>query len=166
METENNGGNKLIVWIVVIVVVAIIAAVWLSMRGPAEETNTNQAAALGLLAAQEANQAATLEVGPQFPGLSVYIPSANFPAGGWIVVRQPAEAGEILGQTWFPAGTRIGNVELTQPTVDGQSYVAEVYTDDGDGVFDAAKDLLVTNPSGAALSVPFTATKDLPEIKG
>ena len=56
--------------------------------------------------------------------------------------------------------------EALPPTVDGQSYVAEVYTDDGDGVFDAAKDLLVTNPSGAALSVPFTATKDLPEIKG
>ncbi len=167
MPNENTGGRNLIIAIIVIVVLAIIAAIWFSVRGPASDEVTNPTE-LGFPAAQEANATGTLEVGPQLPGTAVFVAQANLPAGGWVVVREnnAGVPGAVLGSSFFSANTRLGNIDLTAPTVEGQTYFVEVYTDDGDGQFNLAKDALVMSRANAPLRVQFTATRDLPEVKG
>ena len=168
MPEENNSGRNLIIAIVVIVIIAVVAAIWLSVRGGSNTTPAGQTASLGFEAAKEANAGATLQVDAQFPGSVVYVANASLPAGGWIVVRanEGGKPGAVLGATFFSTNTHIGNVELSTPTVDGQNYFVEVYTDDGDGQFDATKDALVMKADGTPLRLSFMATKNLPEIKG
>lgn len=167
---EEKGGRNLIVILVIIVVLAIIAAIWLSVRGPETTPGTNGTAAISLSfqEAQEANRAATLEVPDQFPGSIVYVSNANLPAGGWVAVRQVVggQPAMVIGQSYFGPDSRIGNIELSEVTMEGQSYVAEVYTDDGDESFATSTDALVVSETGLPLSVPFLVTRDLPERKG
>ena len=170
MENENNGGKKLIVVVVVIIILAIIGAIWFSVSGSDKVPTPveNGTAVLGFEAAKEANQVGTLEVGIQFPGNTVYVAGAKLPAGGFVAVRQKeaGQPGAILGSHLFTVGSPIGNVDLSEATLDGQSYLAEAYTDNGDGVFDATTDQLIMNADNLPLRVEFQVTKDLPELKG
>lgn len=166
MIDEQNGGKRLLMVLGVIVLVAIVLAIWFSVRSKPEAMRGIQPpTAADFRAAQEQNRDATLEVPDQFPGAIVYVSRADFPAGGFVVVRE-ATSTPLLGSAFFDSQTRIGNVELATSTADGASYFAQGYTDDGDGQFEEGDDVLIENRDGAALTVPFRATRDLPERKG
>lgn len=164
---NNNGGKKLVVIVVIIILLAAVLAIWFSLR-PGATNNVVTPEQLSFSQAQKANELAALDVPDQFPGVVVYVSRVDFPAGGFVVVRQNlnGQAGAVLGATFFDKDTRIGNVDLDEPTVDGQMYLAQGWTDDGDAIFSTTTDRIITTASGAVLELPFKATKDLPEKKG
>lgn len=162
---NNNSGKKLIIVIVIIIVLAVILAIWLSWRqSPASQTPEQ----LSFSEAQKANESASLDVPDQFPGNIVYVSRVDFPAGGFVVVRKVASStpAQVLGVTFFDKDTRLGNVDLSEATVDGESYLAQGWTDDGDAQFNEVTDKIITNANGERLEIMFEATKNLPEKKG
>lgn len=163
---NNNGGKKLIVVVVAIIVIALVLAVWFSWSG-APANPTDETTGADFRSAQQANAKGVLEVPDQFPGNVVYVSRVELPAGGLVVIRPvSSSSAPVLGATYFSPETRIGNVDLTSPLVDGQIYLAQTYTDDGDQKFDETKDRPVIQSDGTPLQVQFKATKDLPERKG
>lgn len=109
-----------------------------------------------------------LSVSDQFPGQLVYVASVTLQSPGFVVIHKIVNGapGEIIGSAYFRSGSRPGQVELRSRTQEGVRYVAMLHSDDGDGRFDAAKDLPIKNSRGGIIMVEFTATKDLPEVKG
>lgn len=169
---NQNGGKKLITIIVIIIVVVVALAVWLSFRSP-NGGDVMTPEQLSFSAAQEANKNGVLEIPDQFPGNVVYVAHVELPAGGWVVIRkrvvvnnEDGQPGEVVGATYFDKDTRIGNVDLTEPLLDGQYYFAEAWTDNGDTQFSTTTDKIITKADGTVLQLMFKATKDLPEKKG
>jgi hypothetical protein len=149
---------------------AVLLAIWFSARnsgtpvGPTPEH-------LSFSQAQKANEQAALDVPDQFPGNIVYVSRVDFPAGGFVTIRknvkiQTEGAEGIIGSTFFDKDTRIGNVDLRKSLVDGLSYFAQGWTDDGDAIFNGTLDKPIIKADGKPLQVEFNATKDLPEKKG
>jgi hypothetical protein len=165
---ENNSGRKLVGILVVVVLIAIILAIWFSVRGPKTDNTAPEAASFS--AAQELNRDAELEVPDQFPGNVVYVSRADLSGGGFVVIRKDnrkdMEIGTVIGATFFDKDTRIGNVDLSESLMDGQFYIAQGWTDDGDAIFSETKDKLIEKRAdGTPLVVGFKATRDLPERK-
>jgi hypothetical protein len=166
---NNNSGKKLIAIVVVVILVAVFLAIWFSVRETGSTGNNAVIpVTLSFNDAQQANKTASIDVPDQFPGTVVYVARVDFPAGGFIVVRKNnnGQVGEAIGATFFDKDTRIGNVDLTESTVDGQTYFAQAWTDDGDARFSTSTDIIITKADGSVLQVQFKATKDLPEKKG
>jgi hypothetical protein len=164
---NNNGGRKLIVIVGVIILVAVFLAIWFSVRQTGVKTPTTPVA-LSFSQAQQANASGALDVPDQFPGMVAFISRVDLPAGGFVVIRKGATStpSDIIGATFFDKDTRIGNVDLSEPTVDGGFYVAQAWTDNGDAQFSTTTDKIITKVDGTVLQTPFKATKDLPEKKG
>lgn len=169
---NNNGGKKLIVILVAVILVAAFLAIWFSARGT-KPLNGVQPEAISFSAAQKVNELGALDVPDQFPGLVAFVSRVDLPAGGFVVIKKnnAGQPGDVIGATFFDKDTRIGNVDLSEATVDGQSYWAEAWTDNGDAVFSLTADKIVTKADAVGdallpLRVQFKATKDLPERKG
>ena len=67
----------------------------------------------------------------QFPGNTVYISLLSLKQGGFANVYTDAKGapGTLIGSQYFAAGTNPGTVNLSQPTLAGQSYFVAVYGD-------------------------------------
>lgn len=102
----------------------------------------------------------TLSAKDQPAGLKVLIDSATMEEQGWIVIHEDRDGapGNILGARRFEAGVSAGEVELLRNTVEGGIYYAMIHTDDGDGQFDHAKDLPLTE-NDAPVMVKFSAIR-------
>jgi hypothetical protein len=56
--------------------------------------------------------------------------------------------GDVIGETYLNSGINPGKVTLTQPMVDGGTYYATLYSDNGDQKFDPATDLPMKDGNG------------------
>jgi hypothetical protein len=156
-----QNSSRAILWIILIIIV--IAAIVYGVSRNGRDTDGLENNDVG------ANTTpASITLMDQFPGKVVYVGGATLPNGGFVVIHKSENGapGAIVGSSYFPAGVNPGTVELTESTVDGSTYYAMLHSDDGDRVFDAAKDLPLKNAAGEIVMRMFTATKDLPEIKG
>jgi uncharacterized protein YxeA len=165
---NNNGGKKLIAIVVMVILIVVALTIWLSVKSPSANNNITSPEELTFSSAQKTNQAAVLEIPDQFPGSVVYVARVELPAGGFVVVRKLVDnqAADIIGSAFFDQNSRIGNVDLIEPLIDGQFYAVQAYTDNGDAQFDVTTDKPVIRADGTILEVRFKATKDLPEKKG
>lgn len=168
MDGNETGARKLIIGIIIVVVIAVIAAIWLSVRGPEDGNPAAVGQAFDREEAVQAGRTATVTVGDQFPGGIVYVSQVDLPQGGWVVVRkdEAGQPGAVIGAGYFNADTRVGNVELIESTVEGQRYHVELWADNGDDRFSLVEDVQLENQSGAPITSTFNVTRDLPEIKG
>lgn len=99
-----------------------------------------------------------VRVKDQTAGEKVFLSQVSFMQSGWVAVRDVVDGayGNILGAARFDTGVWQGEVLLLRPTVPGNNYVAVMYADDGDGVFDHQKDSLILSedaPVGMFFSV-------------
>ena len=102
----------------------------------------------------------SIAVHNQPSGDMVSIDSISSEQGVWVAVHEDeaGKPGRILGAQLFLAGNHSGVVELLRATAENKIYYAMLHRDDGDHVFDAAKDLPIKNADGNPAMARFTAT--------
>jgi hypothetical protein len=168
MEQEYNSGIKPWQWILtiaVIVIILILGGYMYSVRN--DSTEINEEEQIGSVD-QNLTGSNRLVMSDQFPGNIVYVATVELAQDGFVVIHKnnAGKPGAVIGSEYFKRGNQPGSIDLTEKTVDGASYIAELHIDDGDGVFDAAKDLPAKDANGAVVMKLFRATTDLPEDKG
>lgn len=79
-----------------------------------------------------------------------------------IVENVDGQPGQILGtSSLLPAGTHQNiTIALARKTVSGESLFAQVYEDNGDGLFQSDKDQTVKDESGRALKAQFMVSSE------
>jgi hypothetical protein len=165
-ETTNSSVWKWVVTIVVIVALVIIGIVVFGggkNAEPVTETNNDQKVE------QENITSDKVVVVDQFPGNVVYVSSVSLSKPGFVVIKKDAQGvpGEVIGTQYFEAGINPGKVTLSQPTVNGKTYYAVLYSDNGDKKFDMTKDMEVKDARQNTVMRPFRTTSDANvEIKG
>ena len=91
-------------------------------------------------------------------GDAVSINSINSEQGAWVAVHEDegGKPGRILGAQFFLAGNHSGIVDLLRATAENKIYYAMLHRDDGDHVFDTAKDLPIKDEDGNPVMAKFT----------
>ncbi len=108
-------------------------------------------------------------VDDQLPGRSVSIAVVRLEKPGFVVIHEDnvSKPGKILGTSGaLPAGEikNITPIVLSRMTKDGETLYAMLHLDDGDGVFDSAKDKpALDSLSGQPVMMIFTASLDASE---
>jgi hypothetical protein len=158
-----DGGNKAqYMWLVgglVILVLIFVGYRMLNKNGTSsagdetygrEEALENMAEATG-----------SLEVENQIPNDVVYISSVTLSTPGFVAISitKGVNAGNVIGSKSFPEGNNPGQIVVSEKTLEGQTYTATLYADDGDAELDATKDRVLVEKT-------FRATKYLDYVKG
>lgn len=168
MDQEYNSGIKPWQWILtiaIIVIILILGGYMFSVRNNSAEVGEENP--IGTTD-QNLTGANRIVMSDQFPGNIVYVATVELAQDGFVVIHKNngGNPGAVIGSGFFRPGVQPGSIDLTENTVDGMSYFAELHVDDGDGVFNAEKDLPARDVNGAFVIKAFKATVDLPEDKG
>lgn len=155
----NESGIKTWQWVVTAIVIIVLVVIGImvfgnkSSQAPATDdtTTTSQTGQTGV------NR---IVMSDQYPGNVVYLSSVQLAQPGWVVVQADnnGQPGTVLGSTHFGAGINTGKVTLSQPTVEGGTYYAVLYTDDGTGTFNPATDKPLTDANGNVIMQIFHAS--------
>lgn len=102
-----------------------------------------------------------LEIENQLPGDMVYVSSVTLSHPGFVAISitKGANAGKVIGSKNFPEGNNPGQIVVSEKTLEGQTYTATLYADDGDEKLDTTKDRVLVEKT-------FRATQYLDYIKG
>ncbi len=133
-------------FIFAIAVIAIAGTVISFWKFDKERTGGNDSA--GLVVANNA-----IYVSEQAPGERVSISMVRLEKPGFVVIHEDdgGAPGKILGTSQLlSAGENqdIAQILLSRPTQDGETLYAMLHIDDGNGIFDAAKDKPAVDPVG------------------
>lgn len=150
MEPQNNSGVKTWQWVVTVIVIIILIVIGIMVFGGKSSTPVDNS---GVTTDQNGNTtmgANSIVMADQYPGNVAYISSVQLEKGGWIVIQSDnaGQPGTIIGETWVGAGISPAKVTLTSPMVDGSTYYATLYSDNGDQQFDATTDLPLKDANG------------------
>lgn len=168
MEPQATG-VKTWQWVVTIIVIIALIVIGILVFGssktetptPGDQTpTTTDTATLSL------NR---IVMSDQYPGNVVYLSSVQVQNPSWVVIQadKNGQPGDIIGSAHFDKGINPGNIKLTKPTVEGGTYYAVIYTDDGSGKFDATTDVPLKDSNGNVIMRIFhaSATADI-NLKG
>jgi hypothetical protein len=162
MEPEQ--GVKTWQWVVTAIVIIVLIIVGIIVFGgkkgtPAEEPSTSPTAT------EPANAVGVnrISMTDQYPGNVVYLSSVQVAQPSWVVVQKDANGvpGAIIGSAHFDTGINPGKITLTQPTLEGGTYYAVIYTDDGSGTFSAATDQPLKDANGNVIMQTFRASSSV-----
>jgi len=168
MEPQTSG-VKTWQWVVTIIVIIVLIVIGVLVFGGEKTeapTNTDTASSTDQTNALSLNR---IVMSDQYPGNVVYLSSVQVEKPSWVVIQadKNGEPGDIIGSTYFTAGINPGKITLTKPTLEGATYYAVIYTDDGDGKFDAKKDLPLEDSNGNVIMKIFRASASVgQELKG
>jgi hypothetical protein len=105
----------------------------------------------------------------QYPGNVVYLSSVQVENPSWVAIQADnnGQPGEVIGALHFAGGINPGKITLTKPTVEGGTYYAVIYTDDGAVKFNATTDLPLKDSNGNVIMKVFhsSASADI-NLKG
>lgn len=159
----NQGGIKTWQWVVTVIVIIILIIIGIVVFGnkssqtPANETDmtgttTNTPGAINRIVMSD-----------QYPGNVVYLSSVQLANPGWVVIQSDnnGQPGAVIGSAHFDAGINPGKVTLTSPTVEGSTYYAVLYTDDGSGAFNPNTDKPLTDANGNIIMQIFHASSSV-----
>lgn len=144
-------------FILAVLLVALGGAAFLSRDGG--EGPGFDASALGI-------GANAIYVAEQTPGPSIVVSIVRLEKPGYVVIHEDAAGapGTILGaSSLLPAGEAedLPAIELSRSTRDGETVYAMLHADDGDGAFDATRDMPVLDTvSGAPMMMIVTVSRD------
>jgi hypothetical protein len=147
-------------WVVTAIVIIVLIIIGIMVFGgkntaaPTDIDNPN-ATSTGS-ASQDVNR---IVMSDQYPGNVVYLSSVQLSKAGWVVIHKDnnGQPGDIIGSQYFEAGINPGRVNLTSVTVEGGRYYAMIHSDDGDKIFNAAKDLPLKDARGNVIMKIFNA---------
>ncbi len=165
MNPEQSG-VKMWQWVVtVLVIVALIVLGYYMFKGDAVPVGPDgEKIDNGLVAGGDVNRVVVTD---QFPGNIVYLSSVQFTKPGFVAIHKDnsGQPGEVIGSQYFDKGINPGRITLTTSTVESGVYYAVMYTDDGDRIFDASKDMPIKDSAGNIIMKIFRATSSVTEIK-
>ena len=166
MQPQN--GVKVWQWVVtaIVIVVLIIIGIWVF---GGKSTSTTEIPVVTNDNSAVAGSINRIVMSDQYPGNVVYLNSAQFAAPGWVVVQadNAGTPGKILGQTYFDAGINPGKITLSSPMIDGGTYYAVMYSDNGDKKFNTANDKTLIDANGNVILKIFHASASVSaQIKG
>ena len=164
-------GVKTWQWIVtaVVIIVIIIIAIWVFGNKGSSTTDMNTAPVAMTDTSATASAINRIVMSDQYPGNVVYLNSAQFANPGWVVINADNNGtpGAILGETYFSAGINPGKITLSSPMVDGGTYYAVMYNDDGNQKFSTATDKPLVDANGNVIMKVFHASASVSsQIKG
>jgi len=101
----------------------------------------------------------SVSVKDQEAGNIVRVSQVVLEKDSWVAIREDLQGGlgNILGASWYPAGTHTASIELLRATEVNSFYYAVMYSDDGDKAFDFNKDTLVIGDDNKVLVAKFRA---------
>lgn len=157
---------KIIIAIIIVVLVIIFIGTNKS-DNPTPNEVVEQAEEQGGASGQFAKLASdAIVVMDQRPGDIVIASAVNLSKGGFIVVKKDKEgkAGDIIGVSEFLTPGAHSNIDIgtTESLLDGLVYYAELFSDDGDGIFDPKNDKHVRWNNEDMFAV-FNIDKDAPD---
>jgi hypothetical protein len=118
-------------------------------------TDTDTGTHVGITPGGAGENSADLSVFQQKPGFAVIVAHVRIPEeGGWIAIREYHDGipGSVLGaRKVLPGAVDTIEVSLLRETISGSTYLAQVYTDDGNNSFDIGGDI----PAADRKPVPF-----------
>ena len=108
----------------------------------------------------------TINVGDQEPGNQVVVDLAILSKPGYVVIFELANgrAGRVLGTSAFLKADAHTDITITMITQEGKSYIAMLYADNGDGVFNVNADVPLKDDQGANVTMEFMATANTLEL--
>lgn len=167
---QNQSGVKTWQWVItaIVIIILIIIGIWVFGGKGAQAPVDNG------LTTNNSDQTATTAVNrivmtDQYPGNVVYLNSVQLANPGWVVIQadNAGQPGKILGQTYFTSGINPGKITLSQAMVDGGTYYAVLYSDNGDKVFSATTDKSLTDANGNVIMKVFHGSASISsQIKG
>jgi len=151
--------------IIAVIIAAVAAIVFFRTVEKSEDSSTPvgqvpESASSGLRAGSNA-----IYVPEQSPGKTVTVGFVVLARAGFVVIHENAEdvPGKILGESaLLEAGEHatIESIPLSQEVKDGEELFAVLHQDDGDGFFDAAMDLPVSDEAGNTIMMSFFVSAD------
>lgn len=155
MQPEQSG-VKTWQWVVTVVVIIALIIIGIFVFGN-KKAEAPVATESTLPSSLSAN---SIVMSNQFPGNVVYISSITAEKSGWVAVQKDnaGQPGAVIGYSAVAAGTAPVKVTLTEPTIDGGTYYAVMYSDIGDSKFDVTKDLPLKDTKGNVIMRLFKAT--------
>jgi hypothetical protein len=158
MDPNQSSGVKTWQWVVTVIVIIALIIIGIFVFGgkKAVAPNTNEPVATDTSAPTSSG----IIMSDQFPGNVVYVSSVQASQPVWVEIHEDnnGQPGAYIGSQLFQPGVTPGKITLTKPTVDGRLYYAMLHSDDGDGKFDASKDLPLKDANGNIIMKPFRAT--------
>jgi hypothetical protein len=157
---EPQSGIKTWQWVVTVIVIIVLIIVGVLVFGgkstEAPVTTEDETP----VATDTATAVNRLVMSDQYPGNVVYLSSVQLAAPGWVVIQadDAGKPGKVIGSTYFEAGINPGKVTLTQAMVDGGTYYAVMYSDNGDKKFDATKDAPLKDARGSVIMRVFRSS--------
>lgn len=167
MEPTTNG-IKTWQWVVTIIVIIVLIIVGISVFGN-KSTPTPSGEQLSNENVSNTGSINRIVMSDQYPGNVVYISSVQLSQPGWVAIAKDngGQPGSIIGSAYFDKGINPGKVTLSESTVEGGTYYAIIYTDDGDRKFDVAKDQPLKDMNGNTIMKVFHASASASmELKG
>ncbi len=135
----NESGIKTWQWVVTVIVIIVLIIIGVLAFGgkDTQAPVTDATPAVSNIATAGMNR---INMTDQYPGDVVYLSSVQVENPSWVVIQNDNDGipGKIIGQAHFEKGTNPGKITLTQPMLDGKTYYAVIYTDDGKAVFSSA----------------------------
>jgi len=160
MEPQSSG-IKAWQWVVTVIVIIVLIVIGVMVFG----NKGSQTAGTENPTATTTDNTGTTPINrvtmtDQYPGNVVYLSSVQADKPAWVVVQTDSNGtpGKVIGSVHVDAGINPGKVTLTQPMVDGATYYASMYSDDGSGKFDINADKVLMDANGSAITHVFKAS--------
>lgn len=156
----NEGGIKTWQWVVTVIVIIVLIVVGVLVFGGkgSQAPVTEETPAVNNTSVGALNR---ITMTDQYPGNIVYLSSAQVANPSWVVI-QTDKAGipdKIIGSAHLTAGINPSiKITLNQPMIDGATYYATIYTDDGKATFSAVTDVPLKDSNGNIITKVFRAS--------
>ncbi|MBU6232129.1 MAG: hypothetical protein KGI45_03645 [Patescibacteria group bacterium] len=160
---EPNSGIKTWQWVVTVIVIVVLIVIGIIVFG---NKGTPSPAATSSVTPTESVSPSALNritMTDQYPGNVVYLSSVQVSQPSWVVIQADnnGQPGAILGSAHFDAGINPGKITLSKPMIDGGTYYAVVYSDDGSGKFNATTDQPLKDSNGNVIMHIFHASSSV-----
>jgi len=166
---QPQSGIKTWQWVVTVIVIIVLIIIGVWVFGGKSSSSTTE---IPVAVTDNSNVAGAINrivMSDQYPGNVVYLNSAQFANPGWVVINadNAGTPGAILGETYFTSGINPGKITLSSPMIDGGTYYAVMYSDNGDQKFDASVDKALTDSNGNIIMKVFHASASVgAQVKG
>ena len=153
-------GIKTWQWVVTVIVIIVIIVIGIMVFGGKKSGTPAETAPAATDNSGTPSSLNRIVMSDQYPGNVVYLSSVQLQNGGWAVVQNDnsGQPGDIIGETYFPAGINPGKVTLTKPMVEGGTYYVTLYSDNGDQKFDPTVDMPLKDSNGNVILHVFHAS--------
>lgn len=153
--------NKIILSTLAVIILAVGGWYWwLSNQQVVQAPETsNKTTSAPLMTGKNA-----IYVGEQLPSKNITVSLASLEKPGFVVIHESknGKPGGIIGKSNLLSAGENKNilVDLSRVSRDGEVLFAMIHLDDGDGVFEASKDIPAAGTQGSSIMMEFMIKND------